>query len=49
MSELRAEVRKAVSGFVKGVWMEDVEEQLGKKSGDVMTARVGVKVLAMLM
>jgi cohesin complex subunit SA-1/2 len=45
-----AKVRRAVSGFVKGVWTEDVEERLvGKKAGDVMTARVGVKVLAMLM
>jgi cohesin complex subunit SA-1/2 len=45
-----AKVRRAVSGFVKGVWTEGVEERLvGKKAGDVMTARVGVKVLAMLM
>ncbi|OBZ76095.1 Cohesin subunit psc3 [Grifola frondosa] len=45
-----ARVRKAVSGFVKGVWEESVEERLvGRKATDMEKSRVGVKALGMLL
>lgn len=43
-------VRKAVSGFVRGVWSDGVDEQLvGKKASEKDTERAGVKVLGMLL
>ena len=45
-----AKMRKAVSGFVKGVWDEGVEERLvGKRPSDKDKQKAGVKVLAMLL
>lgn len=45
-----AKMRKAVSGFVKGVWEEGVEERLvGKRPSDKDKQKAGVKVLAMLL
>lgn len=44
-----ARMRKAVSGFVKGVWEEAVNDRLvGKKPNAKEKRRVGVKALAML-
>ena len=43
-------MRKAVSGFVKGVWEESLEERLvGKKPDAKDKKRAGIKVLAMLL
>ncbi|PIL29081.1 hypothetical protein GSI_09129 [Ganoderma sinense ZZ0214-1] len=43
-------VRRAVSGFVKGVWEETVDERLvGKKPSDTDKSRAGVKALGMLL
>ncbi|KAH7929010.1 hypothetical protein BV22DRAFT_1003690 [Leucogyrophana mollusca] len=43
-------VRKAVSGFVSGVWEELVEERLvGRKSTEKMKQRAGIKALAILL
>ncbi|OCH94580.1 hypothetical protein OBBRIDRAFT_747233 [Obba rivulosa] len=45
-----ARVRKAVSGFVKGVWEECVEERLvGKKASNQDKQRAGIKALGMLL
>ncbi|KAI0752734.1 hypothetical protein C8Q80DRAFT_1248983 [Daedaleopsis nitida] len=45
-----ARVRRAVSGFVKGVWEETVEERLvGRKPSDSDKHRAGVKALGMLL
>lgn len=45
-----ARVRRTVSGFVKGVWEERVEERLvGKKPTEKEKGMVGVKVLVMLL
>ncbi|THH30478.1 hypothetical protein EUX98_g3693 [Antrodiella citrinella] len=45
-----AKIRRAVSGFVKGVWEEKVEERLvGKKATGKEKNMVGVKVLVMLL
>lgn len=45
-----ARVRRAVSGFVKGVWEETVEERLvGRKSSDTDKHRAGIKALGMLL
>ncbi|KAI0074611.1 hypothetical protein K474DRAFT_1765478 [Panus rudis PR-1116 ss-1] len=45
-----AKMRRAVSGFVKGVWEEGVEERLvGKKPSAKEKKKAGVKVLAMLL
>ncbi|KAI0698963.1 hypothetical protein C8T65DRAFT_719862 [Cerioporus squamosus] len=44
-----ARVRRAVSGFVKGVWEQTVEERLvGRKASDSDKHRAGVKALGML-
>ncbi len=44
-----ARVRRAVSGFVKGVWEQTVEERLvGRKASDSDKLRAGVKALGML-
>ena len=43
-------MRKAVSGFVKGVWQENVEERLvGKRPSATDKKRAGIKSLAMLL
>ncbi len=43
-------VRRAVSGFVKGVWEEAVDERLvGRKPSDTDKSRAGVKALGMLL
>ena len=45
-----ARVRRAVSGFVKGVWEETVEERLvGRKASDSDKHRAGIKALGMLL
>ena len=45
-----ARVRRAVSGFVKGVWEETVQERLvGRKPSDTDKHRAGVKALGMLL
>lgn len=45
-----AKVRKAVSGFVRGVWEESVDERLvGRKPSDKDKERAGVKALAVLL
>ncbi|PSR72770.1 hypothetical protein PHLCEN_2v11369 [Hermanssonia centrifuga] len=45
-----AKMRKAVSGFVKGVWDERVEERLvGRKPNSKEKKRAGVKSFAMLL
>lgn len=45
-----AKVRKAVSGFVKAVWEESVEERMaGLASSEVTQERVGIKCLASLL
>lgn len=45
-----AKIRRAVSGFVKGVWEERVEERLvGRKPTKKDKNKAGVKVLAMLL
>ena len=45
-----ARVRKAVSGFVRGVWHDSVEERLaGRKMSGEDKDRVGVKALAALL
>ncbi|KAH7915934.1 hypothetical protein BJ138DRAFT_1076400 [Hygrophoropsis aurantiaca] len=45
-----ARVRKAVSGFVSGVWEELVEERLvGRKPTQKMKERAGIKALGMLL
>ena len=45
-----AKIRRAVSGFVKGVWKEKVEERsVGKRTTEKETAMIGVKALAMLL
>ncbi|KAH8097102.1 hypothetical protein BXZ70DRAFT_1009416 [Cristinia sonorae] len=45
-----AKIRRVVSGFVKGVWEERVEERLiGKKATPKEKTMVGVKVLVMLL
>jgi cohesin complex subunit SA-1/2 len=45
-----ARVRKAVAGFVGGVWSELVEERLaGRKVGEKGKERAGAKALAMLL
>ncbi|KAI1786918.1 hypothetical protein LXA43DRAFT_975514 [Ganoderma leucocontextum] len=43
-------VRRAVSGFVKGVWEEAVDERLvGRKPSDTDKSRAGVKALGVLL
>ena len=43
-------VRRAVSGFVKGVWEETVDERLvGRKPSDTDKSRAGVKALGVLL
>ncbi|KAI0657496.1 hypothetical protein C8Q70DRAFT_919344 [Cubamyces menziesii] len=45
-----ARVRRAVSGFVKGVWDETVEERLvGRRPSDSDKQKAGVKALGMLL
>ncbi|KAL1948450.1 hypothetical protein VTO73DRAFT_12525 [Trametes versicolor] len=45
-----ARVRRAVSGFVKGVWEETVDERLvGRRSSDSDKHKAGVKALGMLL
>jgi cohesin complex subunit SA-1/2 len=45
-----SKVRKAVSGFVKGVWEEAVEDKMvGLGTDDVVRQRVGIKCLATLL
>ncbi|KAI0356888.1 hypothetical protein OH77DRAFT_1423133 [Trametes cingulata] len=45
-----ARVRRAVSGFVKGVWEETVDERLvGRRPSDSDKAKAGVKALGMLL
>ena len=45
-----ARVRRAVSGFVKGVWEETVEERLvGRRASDSDKHRAGIKALGMLL
>ncbi|KAI0772878.1 hypothetical protein BD413DRAFT_622407 [Trametes elegans] len=45
-----ARVRRAVSGFVKGVWEETVEERLvGRRPSDADKHKAGVKALGMLL
>ncbi|KAI0827388.1 hypothetical protein BC628DRAFT_1369278 [Trametes gibbosa] len=45
-----ARVRRAVSGFVKGVWDETVEERIvGRRSTDSDKHKAGVKALGMLL
>lgn len=45
-----ARVRKAVSGFVKGVWEESVEERMvGKTLGDKEKKYVGIKTIGSLL
>jgi cohesin complex subunit SA-1/2 len=45
-----AKVRKAVSGFVRGVWEDAVEERLvGRQANEKDRERVGVKALAALL
>ncbi|KAA1471951.1 hypothetical protein DENSPDRAFT_148019 [Dentipellis sp. KUC8613] len=45
-----AKVRRAVSGFVRGVWNDMVEERLaGRKVSDQDQERAGVKALGMLL
>ena len=45
-----ARVRRAVSGFVKGVWEESVEERLvGRRPTDSDKHRAGIKALGMLL
>jgi cohesin complex subunit SA-1/2 len=46
----QAKVRKAVSGFVRGVWEDVVEERLlGKKAGEKAKEYAGMKALAILL
>ncbi|KAI0634280.1 hypothetical protein C8Q77DRAFT_1110838 [Trametes polyzona] len=45
-----ARVRRAVSGFVKGVWEETVDERLvGRRPSDADKRKAGVKALGMLL
>ncbi|KAI0672301.1 hypothetical protein C8Q78DRAFT_1026321 [Trametes maxima] len=45
-----ARVRRAVSGFVKGVWEETVDERLvGRRPSDADKQKAGVKALGMLL
>lgn len=51
--DAEARVRKAVSGFVAGVWQEVAEERLsaaaGRNKSEKVKSRAGVKALAMLL
>lgn len=51
--DAEARVRKAVAGFVAGVWQEVAEERLsavaGRNKGEKIKSRAGVKALAILL